>query len=185
VVPVEAGVEVLRRLVGAQVEAPVEVERRRLEPVALAEAVGEPLERVARCVDADEVAALAGRADLAERRVGVGDRAAFDAFGGRRLGVVEQERVVGDERALLAQLAEQRGEAGVVDAAIAGQSDAAAVWRRPSTRSTVSVRWSTVPAWRTSELLSRMKSVRSPETLASSTSSPVSLPVAAVISSSK
>ncbi len=125
-IPIEPGIQVLRGLVGAQVETPVEVERRRLEPVALPEAVGEALERVARRVDPDEVAAAPRGADLGERGVGLGDRTALDALGRRRLGVVEQERIVGDERALLAELAEQRGEADVVDAAIARQPDAAA-----------------------------------------------------------
>ena len=54
-----------------------------------------------------------------------GDRPALDPLGRRRRLVVEQERVVGDESALLAQLGEQRGDASVVDRPVAGERDAA------------------------------------------------------------
>ncbi len=54
-----------------------------------------------------------------------GDRAALDALGRRRRLVVEQERIVGDVTALLAQLGEQRDDAGVVGRALAGEGDAA------------------------------------------------------------
>ena len=125
VIPVETRVQVLRRLVGLEVEAPVQVERGRLEPVALTERVGEPAERVARRVDADEVVALAGGPDVAQRIGWLGDRSPLDPLGRLRRLVVEEERVVGDEPSLVAQLGEERSDPGVIDGALAGERDAA------------------------------------------------------------
>ena len=67
-VPAPAGVEVLDRLVGLEVEAPVEVEGGRLEPVALAERVGESVECVTRRVDTDEVEPRGRRLDIGDGR---------------------------------------------------------------------------------------------------------------------
>ena len=94
VVPLEPGVHVLRRLVGSEVERPVEVEGGALEPVALPEGVGEALTDAAGRVDPDHVPPGGRLSYLADGGVAVGYVVTAGQLGRLRLGVEQQEGIV-------------------------------------------------------------------------------------------
>ena len=121
-VPGEPRQRRFHRLVGLVVEAPLQVERRRLVPVALPQRVGEAAAHRTAGVDADEVETLAGAEHGVDDFLGRRQRAAARRARGPHLGRDQEVRVGvelgqrgaqcrhrgGDRRRILFQAAGQR-----------------------------------------------------------------------------